>query len=95
MCVCVFATYSYIVCAVRVVDVFYLTSFLSVSFSCCGVGFLFLFVCILGVWVFYFYLNSISGSDGFSGGSLFNDVLLVKYCRWVFLRIIVHVKLVY
>ena len=35
-CVCVFATYSYIVCAVRVVDVFYLTSFLSVS--CCGVG---------------------------------------------------------
>ena len=52
-------------------------------------------MCILGVWVFYFYLNSISGSDGFSGGSLFDDVLLVKYCRWVFLRIIVHVRLVY
>ena len=39
-------------------------------------GFFILFVCILGVWVFYFYLNSIGGSDGFSGGSFF------MMCYW-------------
>ena len=32
-------------------------------------GFIFLFMCILEVWVFYLYFNSIVGSDGFSGGS--------------------------